>query len=97
MAFQDQSVLEHLTCAWSRDQAEKIYVQDRLLENGADVWHWLEGGAIVYVCGDAHGMAPAVHQALQAIAREQGGLDEAGAQEWLESLAASGRYRRDVY
>ncbi|PWG61064.1 assimilatory sulfite reductase (NADPH) flavoprotein subunit [Sediminicurvatus halobius] len=90
-------VLERMDVAFSRDGAEKVYVQDRLRERGAEVWRWLEAGAHVYVCGDAERMAPDVHQALQAIARDHGGLDDEAAHDYLRELQRGKRYQRDVY
>ena len=89
--------LDRIDLAFSRDQAEKIYVQHKLLAQGADVYDWLQAGAHVYVCGDAERMARDVHAALLEIARDHGGLDEEGARQWLDDLAAQGRYARDVY
>ncbi|HEU0228947.1 MAG TPA: assimilatory sulfite reductase (NADPH) flavoprotein subunit [Burkholderiaceae bacterium] len=89
--------LHRLDLAFSRDQEEKIYVQDRLLEHGADIYQWIQGGAHVYVCGDATRMAVDVQQTLLRIASREGGLDESGARQWLDDLAAQGRYARDVY
>ncbi|MGE8549235.1 MAG: assimilatory sulfite reductase (NADPH) flavoprotein subunit [Alcaligenes sp.] len=95
-ALQDGQ-LHQLDLAFSRDQQEKIYVQHRLLEKAAEVYAWIQGGAHIYVCGDAARMAKDVHQALQDIARQQGGLDAEQARAWLEELSAQGRYARDVY
>lgn len=95
-ALQDGD-LDRLDLAFSRDQAEKIYVQDRLRERAADLYDWIQGGAHVYVCGDATRMAKDVHQALLRIAQDEGGLDETQAKQWLDDLAAQGRYARDVY
>ena len=89
--------LNRLDLAFSRDQARKIYVQDRLRERAADLWSWLQGGASLYVCGDATRMAPDVHAALRDIAQQQGGLDAEAAEAWLAELAATKRYLRDVY
>ncbi|MGB6008590.1 assimilatory sulfite reductase (NADPH) flavoprotein subunit [Castellaniella sp.] len=89
--------LNRIDLAFSRDQADKVYVQHRLLERGADVYDWIQAGAHVYVCGDADHMARDVHAALLDIARDQGGLSEDGARQWLDDLAAQGRYARDVY
>lgn len=89
--------LSRLDTAFSRDQAEKIYVQTRMLENAAELWNWLEDGAHFYVCGDAKRMAKDVDNALHQIAREQGRLDEAGAKNFVQSLVKSKRYQRDVY
>ena len=83
--------------AFSRDQAHKVYVQDRLREQGAELWRWLEGGAHLYVCGDASRMAPDVHRALLDIAVEHGGKSREDAAAWLDDLMAQGRYARDVY
>jgi sulfite reductase (NADPH) flavoprotein alpha-component len=95
-ALQDGD-LNRLDLAFSRDQADKVYVQHKLLEQAADVYDWLQGGAHLYVCGDATRMAKDVHQALLRIAQDEGGLDETQAKEWLDDLAAQGRYARDVY
>ncbi len=89
--------LHRLDLAFSRDQAHKIYVQDKLRERAADLFDWIQGGAHVYVCGDATHMAKDVHQALLHVAQQEGGLDETQAKEWLDELAAQGRYARDVY
>lgn len=95
-ALQDGQ-LHRLDLAFSRDQAHKIYVQDKLRERAGDLYDWIQGGAHVYVCGDATRMAKDVHQALLHVARQEGGLDDAQAKEWLDELAAQGRYARDVY
>ncbi|MEM6294579.1 MAG: sulfite reductase flavoprotein subunit alpha [Myxococcota bacterium] len=92
--WRDAGVLERLDCAWSRDQAEKVYVQDRMVEHGDELWAWLQRGAIVYVCGDATGMEPGVAHALRTIATEHGQADAAA---WFETLVAEGRYKTDVY
>jgi len=88
--------LHRLDLAFSRDQARKIYVQDRLRERGRDVYDWLQNGAHLYVCG-AIGMGKDVHAALQSIVAEHGGLDEEAAREYLVQLQTEGRYSRDVY
>lgn len=90
-------VLTRLDTAFSRDQAHKVYVQHRLLENGAELWRWLQEGAYCYVCGDARRMAADVDQALVRIAAQQGGMDEVAARAWLAQRAQDGRYLRDVY
>jgi sulfite reductase (NADPH) flavoprotein alpha-component len=89
--------LARIDLAFSRDQADKIYVQHRLVQRGADVYAWLQRGAHLYVCGDAKRMAPDVEAALLAIAMEHGGKDVDQAQEWLSELRAQRRYHRDVY
>lgn len=90
-------VLTRLDTAFSRDQAEKIYVQDRLRENAAELWSWLQGGAHFYVCGDAKRMAKDVDAALQDIIAGQGKLTPAAAADYLKQLKKDGRYQRDVY
>lgn len=89
--------LDRLDLAFSRDQSHKVYVQDKLLEHASELYVWIQAGAHIYVCGDATRMAKDVHQALLRIAQQEGALDEAQAKEWLDELAAQGRYARDVY
>ncbi len=86
-----------LDTAFSRDQAEKVYVQQRMLEQGAQLWRWLEAGAYFFVCGDAQRMARDVDAALRAIVAEHGGMDAAAAGAYVEALGKARRYRRDVY
>lgn len=83
--------------AFSRDQADRIYVQHRMLERGAELYRWIAEGATVYVCGDASRMAKDVDQALQMIFKEHGHLDDQGASEALKNLRKEKRYLRDVY
>ena len=83
--------------AFSRDQAEKIYVQHRIRQAGKELFAWLSNGASFYVCGDASAMAPDVHAALLDVVREQGNMDADDAQSWVADLTADGRYLRDVY
>ena len=90
-------LLTRLDVAFSRDQARKVYVQDRLRERSAEVFAWLEKGAYVYVCGDAKRMAGDVHAALLDILSSQGGLTAEAAEQRLKALKRAGRYRRDVY
>ncbi|MYN13333.1 assimilatory sulfite reductase (NADPH) flavoprotein subunit [Pusillimonas sp. TS35] len=89
--------LHRMDVAFSRDQAGKVYVQDRMLEHAAELYEWIENGAHVYVCGDATRMARDVQDALLRIARQEGALDDDAARAWLDNLAAQGRYARDVY
>ncbi|MDD5394022.1 MAG: flavodoxin domain-containing protein [Thiothrix sp.] len=95
--FLKTGVLERMDVAFSRDQAEKIYVQHRLLGAASEVYQWLRDGAHIYVCGDMRRMAKDVHQALVQIVAEQGGKTPQAAVEWLEQLIAERRYQRDVY
>jgi sulfite reductase (NADPH) flavoprotein alpha-component len=90
-------VLSHLDLAFSRDQAEKIYVQHRMIERGRDVYAWLQEGAHVYVCGEAGKMAADVHEALISIVGKEGGKGREAAVEYVENLQSSKRYQRDVY
>lgn len=92
-----QGRLDRLDVAFSRDQNEKIYVQDRIRENGAELFAWLERGAYLYVCGDAKNMAGDVHDALVDVVGEHAGLDRAAAGQRLKELRRAGRYQRDVY
>jgi sulfite reductase (NADPH) flavoprotein alpha-component len=95
--YLDSALLTRLSTAFSRDGAEKVYVQHRMLEHAQELWRWLDAGAHFYVCGDAKRMAQDVDQALAAIVREQGGLSPDGAQAYLQELRKSNRYQRDVY
>ncbi len=89
--------LARLDLAFSRDQAEKIYVQNRMLENAVELWSWLERGAHFYVCGDASRMAKDVDAALHTIAETVGGLSKEAAAAYIQKLKADKRYQRDVY
>ena len=89
--------LERLDTAFSRDQLLKVYVQDRMRENAAEVWSWLKGGAYFYVFGDAKRMAKDVDTALFDIIAQQGGLDATAAADFVKQLKKDRRYQRDVY
>lgn len=89
--------LDRLDVAFSRDQPEKIYVQDKLRKQASGVYAWLEKGAHFYVCGDASRMAKDVHNALLDILKSEGRLSEEEASLYLDELKKSGRYQRDVY
>ncbi|MCK1795181.1 bifunctional nitrate reductase/sulfite reductase flavoprotein subunit alpha [Streptomyces sp. XM4193] len=93
----DDRVLTRLDTAFSRDQRNKVYVQDRLREHGAKVWSWLRDGAHFYVCGDASRMAGDVDRALHELVALHGGLDEQAARAHVKQLASDKRYVRDVY
>lgn len=90
-------LLSKIDLAFSRDQAQKIYVQDRLREQGAEVYAWLEQGAHFYVCGDANRMAKDVQEALIDIIAQYGNKDREAAEEYLNELRRAKRYQRDVY
>jgi len=95
--FKADGVLTQLHTAFSRDQAQKMYVQHRMLENAAEIWRWLEEDAQFFVCGDASRMAKDVDAALHRIIREQGGKSVEGANAYIEKLKTEKRYKRDVY
>ncbi|WP_082060996.1 bifunctional nitrate reductase/sulfite reductase flavoprotein subunit alpha [Pseudomonas abietaniphila] len=95
--MQKDGLLTHLSLAFSRDQAEKIYVQHRIREQGAELWRWLQEGARIYVCGDATHMARDVDQALREVIAAHGRLSAEHADEHLRELAGENRYVRDVY
>jgi len=90
-------VLSRLSTAFSRDQEYKIYVQHRMMEEGRDVWDWLQRGAVFYVCGDASRMAKDVDKALHDIAEKFGGHSPDAAAEYVKKLDEEHRYLRDVY
>ncbi|EKN4699973.1 NADPH-dependent assimilatory sulfite reductase flavoprotein subunit [Yersinia ruckeri] len=92
-----EGLLTHIDLAWSRDQPQKIYVQDKLREKGAEVWRWIQQGAHIYVCGDANRMAKDVEKALLDVVAEHGGMDAEQADEFLSELRFARRYQRDVY
>lgn len=92
-----KGLLSRVDLAFSRDRGTRAYVQDKLREAGRDVFDWIEGGAYVYVCGDAQRMAPDVHAALVSIVATHGGFDPESAEAYVRRLADEGRYRRDVY
>ncbi|MEC5384909.1 sulfite reductase subunit alpha [Uliginosibacterium sp. H3] len=96
-ALQKQDVLHRLDTAFSRDQTEKIYVQHRMQEQGAELWRWLEDGAHFYVCGDASRMAKDVDAALKSVVQTHGGLDAEAASAYVAKMATDKRYLRDVY
>jgi sulfite reductase (NADPH) flavoprotein alpha-component len=90
-------LLTRLDCAWSRDQAEKVYVQHKMMQNAAELCAWLDDGAHFYVCGDAKRMAKDVDATLRKIVQEQGGRSLEEANDYVEKLKADKRYKRDVY
>jgi sulfite reductase (NADPH) flavoprotein alpha-component len=96
-AFLAEGTLTRLDTAFSRDQRDKVYVQDRMRSRGALLWSWLQDGACLYVCGDASRMARDVEAALREIVTVHGGLDETESAAYVKQLAADKRYLRDVY
>jgi NADPH-dependent sulfite reductase flavoprotein alpha-component len=89
--------LNRLDLAFSRDQADRVYVQHKMLDYGGDLWRWLDDGGHFYVCGDASRMARDVDSALTTIIRRHGSLSEEGAHDYKRELVAAKRYVRDVY
>jgi sulfite reductase (NADPH) flavoprotein alpha-component len=99
LARKGNGTLQRLDLAFSRDQANKVYVQHRMLENAKELWAWLQGGAYFHVCGDAKRMAKDVHQSLINIAQTEGGMapDKAGEYVNTTLMRTERRYLRDVY
>ncbi|MEO0508963.1 MAG: sulfite reductase subunit alpha [Verrucomicrobiota bacterium] len=95
--LQQNGVLTRLDLAFSRDQEEKIYVQDRMREHGAELFQWLEQGAYFFVCGDAYRMAKDVDKALHAVIAEHGKMSEEDAVSYVQAMMKAKRYVRDVY
>ena len=96
-SYQESGLLTKLDLAFSRDQEAKIYVQDKMLEQGAELFLWLEQGGYFFVCGDAYRMAKDVDQALHAVIAKHGELTEQQAIDYVNQLKKDKRYVRDVY
>ena len=96
-SYENDGILNDLDLAWSRDQEKKVYVQHKMLEKKAQLWSWLQDGAIFYVCGDASRMAKDVDQALRTIAQDEGAMSEEDATAWVKNLLKERRYLKDVY
>ena len=97
-AYLKEGLLSRLDCAWSRDQAQKVYVQHKMAENAAEIWKWIDAeGAYFFVCGDARRMAKDVDATLRKIVQERGGKNVEQANEYVEKLKNEKRYKRDVY
>jgi len=95
--FQERGVLNRIDLAFSRDQADKVYVQQRIVEQGQDVYQWLENGASLYICGDGSKMAKDVHDALLEVIQTHGNKSLEQANEYLINLRDTKRYQKDVY
>ncbi len=95
--LKSEGYLTRIDCAFSRDQEHKVYVQHRLQENAAEIWQWLEEGAHFFVCGDAKRTAKDVDATLLRIIEKEGGKGSEAAGEYIETLKADKRYKRDVY
>lgn len=93
----DAGTLTRMETAFSRDQAHKIYVQDKMIEQGAELWRWLNDGAQFFVCGDASRMAKDVDAALQKVIEKHGGVSADAAKEYVAQMHEDRRYHRDVY
>ncbi|HHC0925839.1 TPA: NADPH-dependent assimilatory sulfite reductase flavoprotein subunit [Klebsiella pneumoniae] len=96
-SYVKDGLLTRIDLAWSRDQQQKIYVQDKLREQGAELWRWINDGAHIYVCGDANRMAKDVENTLLEVIAEYGAMDAEAADEFLSELRVERRYQRDVY
>ena len=92
-----EGVLDRIDLAWSRDHAAKLYVQNRLLAQGAGIWQWLNEGAHLYVCGSASPMAHDVDTALVNVIQTHGGRSHEAAVDYLSALRSAHRYQRDIY
>jgi sulfite reductase (NADPH) flavoprotein alpha-component len=92
-----EGILTRLDTAFSRDQLDKIYVQDRMRENASELWAWIKGGAHFYVCGDAKRMAKDVDVALHDVIAGQGGMAPQAAADFVKAMKKERRYQRDVY
>lgn len=92
-----QGLITNMHLAWSRDEEHKVYVQDRMRENGKEIWSWIQEGAQIYVCGSASKMAKDVEKALLDIISENGRLNFEDSCEFLNNLRLNKRYKRDVY
>jgi sulfite reductase (NADPH) flavoprotein alpha-component len=90
-------ILTRMNVAFSRDRADKVYVQHRMMDEARDLYTWLQEGAHFYVCGDAEHMARDVHRTLTEIVAEQGNLSSERATEYVQDLQRARRYQRDVY
>ena len=95
--FLKDGALTRLDVAFSRDQPEKVYVQDRMIARAKELYQWLEEGAHFYVCGDANRMAHDVHEALISVVENQAGISREAAEAYVEDLKKAKRYQRDVY
>jgi sulfite reductase (NADPH) flavoprotein alpha-component len=97
LAWLKDGHLTRLDTAFSRDQEQKVYVQDRMMSAASEVWQWLDSGAHFYVCGDASRMAKDVDAALHAIIQQQGGKSADDAAAYVAEMKTTKRYARDVY
>lgn len=96
-AMQEEGFLHRLDTAFSRDQTQKIYVQHRMIEHGAELWAWIAEGAHFYVCGDANKMAKEVDATLKKIILQHSGLNADEVDDYVKDMSLTKRYSRDVY
>jgi sulfite reductase (NADPH) flavoprotein alpha-component len=95
--YQQDGVLTKLDAAFSRDTAQKVYVQHKMLEHSKELYEWLQKGAYFYVCGDKEYMAKDVHETLISIIEKEGAMSRDAAEAYLKDMQKQGRYQRDVY
>jgi sulfite reductase (NADPH) flavoprotein alpha-component len=95
--YQQDGVLTKLDAAFSRDSAQKVYVQHKMLEHSKELFEWLHNGAYFYVCGDKEYMAKDVHETLISIIEKEGTMSRDAAEAYLKDMQKQGRYQRDVY
>ncbi|WCN36327.1 sulfite reductase subunit alpha [Aneurinibacillus uraniidurans] len=95
--YQKDGALTRVDAAFSRDTAQKVYVQHKMLENSKELFAWLENGAYFYVCGDKQYMAKDVHETLVSIIEKEGAMNREAAEAYLNDMQEQGRYQRDVY
>lgn len=95
--YQRDGVLTKLETAWSRDTEQKVYVQNKMLDNGKELFDWIKNGAYFFVCGDKQRMAKDVHSALIDVIEKEGAMSREDAEAYLNDMQKQGRYQRDVY
>jgi sulfite reductase (NADPH) flavoprotein alpha-component len=97
LKLREKKLLEKIEVAFSRDQAEKVYVQHKMIENQKDIFEWIENGAVVYLCGDRRNLAKDVNKTLLEIIRTQSGISEDQAEKYLKNLKREKRFQVDIY
>lgn len=97
LSYSQDGTIKQLHVAFSRDQKEKIYVTNLMADNEQSIWNVLDSGGHIYVCGDARNMARDVHTLLVSIVKNNGGLSENEATDYVKKLSAKGRYSVDVW
>ncbi|WP_066383148.1 sulfite reductase subunit alpha [Neobacillus mesonae] len=95
--YHQNGVITRLETAFSRDSAQKVYVQHKMLEYSKELFEWLENGAYFYICGDKQRMAKDVHNAIIDVLEKEGGMTRQEAEAYLNDMQKNGRYQRDVY